>query len=47
MAVKKYFKCKICGDIHYGAAGPVICPTCGHEKAYLEVKKEDALKLMK
>lgn len=44
--VKNYFKCKVCGDIHYGAAGPEICPTCQTKKAYLPIDKSAAKKEM-
>jgi rubrerythrin len=43
---KEYFRCKICGDIHYGSAGPEICPTCKQENAYMAIKKDDAKTLM-
>ncbi len=37
--MKKLFKCRICGDIHWGVAGPEVCPTCGFKKVYREIKK--------
>ena len=43
---KKYFKCKVCGDIHYGMAGPVICPTCQTKDAYESIEKDAAKKAM-
>ncbi|MFA6461813.1 MAG: hypothetical protein WCV90_06115 [Candidatus Woesearchaeota archaeon] len=43
---KKYFKCSVCGDIHYGNAGPEICPTCQHKNAYKEIPTSDAKKLL-
>jgi len=45
---KKYWKCTICGDMHYGEKAPAICPTCGQpkEKA-IEIKKEEFVKLLK
>ena len=43
---KTFFKCKICGDIHYGMAGPEECPTCKNKNAYLPIEKEAAKKLM-
>lgn len=43
---KKFFKCKICGDIHFGAAGPETCPTCKTKNAYLPIEKEAAKKAM-
>ena len=46
MADKKFFRCNVCNDIHYGAAGPVLCPTCQNENAYVEVDKEEAMKVI-
>jgi rubrerythrin len=43
---KKYWKCKVCGDIHYGNAGPEMCPTCETKNAYEEVDKEKAKETM-
>jgi len=43
---KKFFKCKVCGDIHFGATGPEICPTCHAKNAYDEIIKEDAKKAL-
>lgn len=37
MNSKGWFRCTVCGDIHYGIAGPRICPTCQNENAYVEV----------
>ncbi|MFH0977701.1 MAG: hypothetical protein V1837_00220 [Candidatus Woesearchaeota archaeon] len=47
MAEKRFFRCKVCGDIHFGAAGPEICPTCHTKNAYLPVSMEEAKKQMK
>jgi len=44
---KTFWKCGVCGDIHYGNTGPEICPTCGAENAYTAVSREDAKKAMK
>ncbi|MBI2662187.1 hypothetical protein HYX11_01885 [Candidatus Woesearchaeota archaeon] len=45
--MKKFFKCSVCGDIHYGNAGPETCPTCQTKNAYKEIKVEEAKKTMK
>ena len=45
MPEKKFFRCNVCNDIHYGAAGPEICPTCQTLNAYVEVTKEEAKKV--
>jgi len=37
--MKKLYRCKICKDIHWGVAGPGVCPTCGHKNVYKEIEK--------
>ena len=46
MPEKKFWRWNVCSDIHYGVAGPEICPTCSTPKAYVEVTKEEAQKVM-
>lgn len=46
MSNKKFFRCNVCNDIHYGALGPEICPTCGAKNAYVEITLEEAKKVM-
>jgi rubrerythrin len=45
MGNKKFWRCSICGDQHWGMNAPETCPTCGfpREKAF-EIEKEDFLK---
>ena len=47
MAAKKYWRCKVCGDIHYGVNPPQECPTCHTDDAYEEISKAEAKKLLK
>lgn len=47
MSDKKYYKCKVCGDIHYGVNPPEICPTCKNKNAYFGISKDEAMKHMK
>ncbi len=42
---KRFWRCHVCNDIHYGNAGPEICPTCGVKNAYCEIDKEEAMDL--
>ena len=42
---KKFFRCNVCNDIHFGNAGPEKCPTCQAENAYAEIDKEEAKNL--
>ncbi|MFH1787981.1 MAG: hypothetical protein ABH834_01215 [Candidatus Altiarchaeota archaeon] len=46
MKDKKYFRCTVCNDIHYGMSGPLLCPTCRVENAYVEVDLNEARKVM-
>lgn len=43
---KKFWRCTVCNDIHYGIAGPEICPTCQAKNAYVEIDKEEAKNVM-
>ena len=43
---KKFWRCNVCNDIHYGLAGPGICPTCSTPNAYVEITKGEAIKVM-
>ncbi|MBI2112086.1 hypothetical protein HYT52_00940 [Candidatus Woesearchaeota archaeon] len=47
MAQKKYWRCKVCGDIHYGVNPPKECPTCHADEAYEEISSAEAKKLLK
>ena len=40
MGNKTFWRCKVCGDIHYGAAAPELCPTCKQKNAYEPITKE-------
>ncbi len=40
---KKYWRCFVCNDIHYGVSPPDICPTCKVAHAYVEVTSAEAL----
>ncbi len=43
---KKFWRCNVCNDIHYGMGGPEICPTCKTKNAYVEIEVEEAKKMM-
>ncbi len=40
--MKKYWRCFVCNDIHYGLTPPDICPTCKVENAYIEISSHEA-----
>lgn len=44
--MKKFWRCHVCNDIHYGIKPPGICPTCIVKDAYIEVSSEEALKVI-
>jgi len=43
--MKKFWRCHVCNDIHYGNKPPETCPTCGFDKAYVEISSEEARKI--
>ncbi len=43
---KEFFRCTVCEDVHYGAAGPEECPTCGAENAYKSIEEKEAKESM-
>ncbi|OGD36189.1 hypothetical protein A2W39_02525 [Candidatus Azambacteria bacterium RIFCSPHIGHO2_01_46_10] len=44
--MKKYWKCTVCGDIHWGVRPSHECPTCRAADAYIEISKEEAEKIL-
>jgi ferredoxin-thioredoxin reductase catalytic chain len=43
--MKKYWRCYVCNDIHYGVSPPEVCPTCSVKNAYVEISSEEARKI--
>lgn len=43
--MKKFWRCFVCNDIHYGLKPPEICPTCMVMNSYVEISSEEALKI--
>ena len=39
---KKFWRCFVCNDIHYGVKPPEICPTCKVKNAYVEIAASEA-----
>jgi len=39
---KKYWRCYVCGDIHFGVKSPEVCPTCLVRNAYVEISSDEA-----
>ena len=40
--MKRFFRCKVCNDVHFGDTPPEICPTCESMNSYVEVTKDEA-----
>ncbi len=43
--MKKFWRCHVCNDIHFGVNPPEVCPTCLVEKAFVEISSEEAKKI--
>jgi ferredoxin-thioredoxin reductase catalytic chain len=43
--MKKYWRCFVCNDIHYGVKPPEQCPTCMAVNAYVEISSEEVKKI--
>ncbi|MEM5793499.1 MAG: hypothetical protein QXY45_04070 [Candidatus Aenigmatarchaeota archaeon] len=44
---KRFWRCIVCNDIHFGLNPPEICPTCGQVNRYIEVEAKEVLKILK
>ena len=42
---KKFFRCTVCSDIHFGEAAPEVCPTCRAKNAYVAIDPAEAKKV--
>jgi ferredoxin-thioredoxin reductase catalytic subunit len=40
--MKKYWRCFVCNDIHYGVRPPEICPTCGAKNGFVEISSYES-----
>ena len=45
MLNKKFYRCFICNDIHFGLKPPEICPTCLAKNAYVEITSDEAARI--
>jgi len=43
--MKKYWRCFVCNDIHFGIKPPEVCPTCHVKNAYVEIASNEAIKI--
>jgi ferredoxin-thioredoxin reductase catalytic chain len=40
--MKRYWRCFVCNDVHYGFRPPELCPTCKVRHAYVEISPAEA-----
>jgi ferredoxin-thioredoxin reductase catalytic chain len=43
---KRYWRCFVCNDIHYGIGPPELCPTCKVVNAYVEISADEARRFL-
>lgn len=43
---KRFWRCHICNDIHYGDKPPETCPTCGAKNAFVLCDRNEAMQVM-
>jgi len=44
---KKFWRCTVCNDIHFGGNPPETCPTCLQVNKYIEIKSKEVMKILK
>jgi ferredoxin-thioredoxin reductase catalytic subunit len=42
--MKKYWRCFVCNDLHYGLKPPEICPSCKAKNAFVEISWDESQK---
>ncbi|MHB8055356.1 MAG: ferredoxin-thioredoxin reductase catalytic domain-containing protein [Candidatus Aminicenantales bacterium] len=42
MLKKRFWRCYVCDDLHWGVKPPEECPTCRVKNAYVEISPEEA-----
>lgn len=43
---KRFWRCHVCNDIHFGARPPEYCPTCGMRNAFVLCDQDEAVRLL-
>ena len=46
MPIKKFWRCHVCNDLHWGVKPPRECPTCRVRSAYVEISPKEALVIL-
>ncbi|MFQ5406476.1 MAG: rubredoxin-like domain-containing protein [Candidatus Micrarchaeia archaeon] len=42
---KTFFRCTVCNDVHFGVAGPEVCPTCKQVNVYVAITQDEARRM--
>jgi ferredoxin-thioredoxin reductase catalytic chain len=43
---KKFWRCHVCNDLHFGKVPPLTCPTCGAKRAFVLIDRDEATKVI-
>ncbi len=43
---KKFWRCTVCNDLHFGEKPPKECPTCHVVDAYIEIDKSEFMAIL-
>ncbi len=43
--MRKFWRCHVCNDVHFGIHPPELCPTCKVLNAYVEISSAEAQKI--
>jgi ferredoxin-thioredoxin reductase catalytic chain len=43
---KRFWRCHVCNDIHFGVKPPEFCPTCGARNAFALCDRNEAVRLL-
>lgn len=43
---KRFWRCNVCNDIHFGFKPPKTCPTCGAVNAFVRCDANEAMRIM-
>lgn len=44
--MKRFYRCRTCGDIHWGINTPNICPTCDAKDDYVEIDRLEVMNIL-
>ena len=44
---KKFWRCIVCNDIHFGVLPPKTCPTCSQVDKYIKIEPKEVFAVLK